>query len=84
MAKKLTLAEEIEAFFQLKEEAKTLYARSDALLVKLAGKIKKAGGSVLMPDGKKAIVKNNWARQTVTWGHGASRKWEIKLVDATE
>jgi hypothetical protein len=74
------------------DRAKQLYDRADGLLAQIVApfletckscgsvKLKEGAEVALNDDGKVAYLSDNFAGETVVWGHGGCRRYGVKVI----
>ncbi len=83
MTKKV-LGQTARKHFEAKEQAKLLYGVADRLLNEVLPHVK-PGEEIQLYDDKgqacgKAVLKNNFAKGNVQWGHGSVRQLELERL----
>jgi len=76
------LADKIRHQMRTLARAKKLYDRADTLLEEIAKEMKPGDQVALTEDGKRAVLRDNFKKKSIVWGHGGVRRYAIEIVDA--
>ena len=80
-----SIASKFRKYEKAREEAKKFYDRADRLLLDIARKIQPKTRCRIRDDGRELVVKDVLAEAgdsvIVGWGHGAVRRFELKVID---
>lgn len=79
-----SIASKFRKYEKAREQAKKFYDRADRLLEEIARVIPaKAMYVRILDNGRELHLKDNAANPgtILGWGHGAVRRWELKVID---
>ena len=81
--KERSIASKFKKREKAKEQAKKFYDRADALTLEIAKQIQPKTFVRIHEDGKQLHLLNNAAGEEmiVGWGHGAVRRYDLKVVN---
>ena len=78
-----SVAAKFRRYERARAQAKKFYDRADTILADLASQLKVKGKSRLSDEGKTLVLHDLASGDSVIvgWGHGAVRRWELKVVE---